>query len=473
MKKLLATLVATLATLTLASADTVILKSGETVEGTIKTETDAYIIVEVQVTDTIKDQKTIQRTDIERIEKLEPDDIAWTKIEGFVPTPPLLSVSEYQGRITETKRFLDRFPDSSHKGDADEILMTLQGEAEKASEGFIKIGEDWISPEDRAKDTAAVDAQITLFKMKSALAGEEPFVVLRQFETMNNEYRGTQAFVPALETAQDALKMAAANVQRALSDFAYAKEQRESKWALMPETERMQVEKIYQEQQEAVNAKIAAEKKNRTKWVTVNPDSEPSLKSAAETIKKEVTALNGFNKGVLQEGADLIIQARAAADAGQFNEARTILAEASQEIGRTNYITFVQNNFKAAEEAEREAKRTAAEAAQNTRSQEALADMKSANEEGIASNIENIAADPLAAQRERRKAAMEKENEATANKTAPAKKPASTASVTRPTPTPAVDGGGFGFGTLVIILAGIMVVVTLGAIVMKKKKEGG
>ncbi|MEM7146292.1 MAG: PTPDL family protein [Verrucomicrobiota bacterium] len=475
MKTVLASLIIATATLGLALADTIILKSGEQIEGTIKSETDASIVVEIQVTNTIKDQKTIQRTDIERIDKLTPDGAAWDRIENYIPTPPLLTLTEYQGRIAETKRFIDRFPDSTHKGDAEEILITLQGESEKAAKGFIKVGDSWISPEDREKDTAAIDAQITLHKMKTALANEQAFAVLRDFETMNNEYRGTMAFVPALDVAQEALKMAAGNIQRALGDFAYAKEQRESKWALMPETERMQVEKLYNDQQAVIDAKIAAEKKERVKWVTVNPESEASLKSAAETIKKEVAALAGYDKGVLQEGADLIVQARAAADAGQFDEARTILAQAGEEIGRTNYLTLVQNNIKADEDAEREARRAAADAAQNTRSQEALADMKRAGEETDTTNIENVAADPLAAQRERRKAAMEKENppekKSTPSTPSTAQK---SAAVTRPTPPPAASsgGGGFSFSTLIMILAGIMVAVTLGAIVMKKKQGG-
>jgi hypothetical protein len=471
MKKLLISLILTAMATAFAAADTIILKSGEKVEGDIQTETDDYVIIEIQVSATIKDRKTIQRTDIEKIEKLTADGIAFEKIKELIPSPPLHTNSENQGRVKAAHQIVDRFATSPHYADAEEILATLKEESTKAAEGYIKVGDDWVSPEDRQKDSTAVDAKIALYQMQVDLKAEKPINVLRDFDKFEVQYKGTEAFVPALDAAQSALLVAAAKVKTAINDFAYTKQERERKWALMPENERMEVEKLYAQQQEDFNKRIDAEKKEKIKWLTVNPDSEASLKAVAELIKKEVTRLAGFDKNVLAEGADLIVQAREEVDKGNYSAATTILREASVVIGRTPYITQIETSIREAQKAEAQA----IQAAKDTRSQEAIAKMQASKTSGDDTAPDNVADDPLAAQRERRKASMQKDagaapsGAAKKGTTAAGQKPSS-AAVSTPAPASG-GGGGISFQTVMMILAGIMIAVTAVALFLKKKQE--
>ena len=56
-----------------ASADTVLLNNGQSVEGKIVYEDDTYYMLEVQVSKGIKDEKKILKSDIKSITKQEPD----------------------------------------------------------------------------------------------------------------------------------------------------------------------------------------------------------------------------------------------------------------------------------------------------------------------------------------------------------------------------------------------------------------
>ena len=67
----------------LSLADSVKLKSGEVLEGDVVSETDTEVVIDVQVTESIKDRKTILREEIESVSVTQPDEVAFEKIKGL------------------------------------------------------------------------------------------------------------------------------------------------------------------------------------------------------------------------------------------------------------------------------------------------------------------------------------------------------------------------------------------------------
>ena len=62
-------LLAALPLTTRVLADAVVLKGGERIEGKILSETDTEITIQYNVTASIKDDRTVKKTDVEKVEK--------------------------------------------------------------------------------------------------------------------------------------------------------------------------------------------------------------------------------------------------------------------------------------------------------------------------------------------------------------------------------------------------------------------
>src|ERR1700677_4007390 len=83
-------------------ADTVTLKDGTTVEGKIIQENDTQVTITVQATDSITDDKVIQKTDIAKVEKTAEDGIAFVQFKAWRPDPwVMLSPEQYKNAIAQ------------------------------------------------------------------------------------------------------------------------------------------------------------------------------------------------------------------------------------------------------------------------------------------------------------------------------------------------------------------------------------
>ena len=97
-------------------ADTVKLKDGKSFDGKITYEGTDFIKLEMAVSASIKETKTILRTDIAEIVKAAPDDVALDAIRKQLPAPSLLTADGYRALIEKgPKAFLAQFPGSRHK----------------------------------------------------------------------------------------------------------------------------------------------------------------------------------------------------------------------------------------------------------------------------------------------------------------------------------------------------------------------
>src|SRR4051812_7813713 len=88
------------------SADIIVLKSGEKIDGRILSETDTEIKYEYQITPKIKDTKTILKADVKEVTRFTPAQVEFeTKNPAkIVPTRDLMSASEYESIIQDDLR---------------------------------------------------------------------------------------------------------------------------------------------------------------------------------------------------------------------------------------------------------------------------------------------------------------------------------------------------------------------------------
>src|SRR5262245_50582763 len=75
--------------------DTVVLKGGEKLEGKITEETATEVKMNVQVSASIVDERTIPRADIEKLEKTAADESAWAVLKAYQPGASSLPKEQY------------------------------------------------------------------------------------------------------------------------------------------------------------------------------------------------------------------------------------------------------------------------------------------------------------------------------------------------------------------------------------------
>ena len=116
-----------------AWADTVVLKSGEKIEGRILSEGGTEVTLAVQVTATIQEDRVIRKADIDRIDKIPPDEEAWAALAGLEPGPDSLERADYQRIVGFLGEFMDAFPKSVRRPVAQERLERFKAEIGRAS----------------------------------------------------------------------------------------------------------------------------------------------------------------------------------------------------------------------------------------------------------------------------------------------------------------------------------------------------
>jgi len=366
-------------------ADEVRLKSGEVLKGRIVAEAEDFLRIEVAVSDTIRETKMVSRADIAEVIKEAPDNVEFAKIEQMLPTPSLLGINDYRSLLeTGPDAFLRNFPESEHVGKVREIREALAEESAKAERGFVKIGEDWISPQERAEFEARVNSRIGLERMRRHAERGDPnslILAMREFEAVDQRYRGTPGHVEAVELALSVVPNLGRQMQGLLRDVEYRNAEWERNKAAMEETARAQVEAARKREEEQFKAAVDADKRAGIKWTRFDTRSKASLESYLKLAEAELNTLQAYDLGELRRQATLLSQADDLIARGELTGAGARLAEAGSVAagrskaarkssggrGATTYAGILTAKLNAAQ-AERTAQAKAREAAAKAKS---------------------------------------------------------------------------------------------------------
>ena len=208
-------------------ADTVLLKDGSKIEGTIVEEGTNGVTIEYQATPTIKDQKVIARSDINRVEKNTPDQKEFQDL-GSLETPATVTetASFYDPMIDKLTKFIEKYPDSSFNPQVCERLKALKDEQTKVSAGACRLDGVWITSSESAAEPYQTGALIKYTHIKAAAASNNPVMALKGYELLEKNYPGSAVMPDAVTSAlqqlqqlQQQLNAAKASVDNKLKNF--------------------------------------------------------------------------------------------------------------------------------------------------------------------------------------------------------------------------------------------------------------
>lgn len=275
-------------------ADTFTLKDGSTLEGKILHEDANSYVLEIQVTKSIKDEKTVAKADVAKITREQLDITAFAPLQKLVPTPDLLTADEYLKRISSVNQFLKTYPASSKSREAKVILETLKSEAAQVEAGGIKTNGEMISQAAYKANAYELDARVQEARIRGLIDSREPLAALRVFSEFDRDYRTTLSFGALTPLMKQLAQRQVEEARQQLLTLESRLKERQLGLERMTNEDRPVTELAIKEQDEAIQARFNAEKNAKISWVTTSPFHKPSLEETVrfgETELKRLAAI--------------------------------------------------------------------------------------------------------------------------------------------------------------------------------------
>lgn len=275
----------------LACADTLQLKDGTKLEGKILKEDPQSYLVEVMVTKSIKEEKTIAKTDVVKIDRVKPEEIAFAALSKLAPAPDLLGAGEYQVRISKLEKFLKEFPTGTTAAKAKAMIDELAKEQAAVAEGGVKLNGTIIPAAERDANKVELSARAAELAIRAHVQASEWLPALRKFSEFERDYSTTLPFKESLPVVKQAIEAYRSQVNEAIASLPKRLEDRKVGLERMTSEVRNGSMRAIEEQNAAVEKRYADEKKAGVKWVTPDLFHKASLDDASRFADQELKRL--------------------------------------------------------------------------------------------------------------------------------------------------------------------------------------
>lgn len=313
---------------TSAFADTVTLKSGEHIEGKITKETDKDVTIQTQSGGVI-DERTVPKTDIQKIDKITPEVEAYRAIERIRLQPNSFPASQYDPYIAALDAYVKEYPSSVRTIDVQTTLNAFQDEKKRVENGEVKMNGNWLSKAEVEKEKVQIGGQITYNYMKAESAAGNYVDALNAFAAMEKAYPGAATMPDAIELALKIIPSLKAQVDRAILEQKVLQDQRDKGIKTSAPSERPEMEAAAKKEDEAADAAMkAAEKAGR--WAPLMRTSAKCLISLQSRAVKEETRLAALKVPNMRESLQSTEVAKQKISSGDLNGADLALKEASK-----------------------------------------------------------------------------------------------------------------------------------------------
>ncbi len=332
-----------------ATADTFTLKDGSTVEGTVLSEAGDSYLVEVQVTKSIKDERTIAKADVAKVVRERKDQTAFEAIAKLVPTPDLLTDEEYGQRISAANKFIKDFSDSTKKADVEKILATLKQESAQIASGGVKMNGTIITPEEYKLNAYELDAKVQEARIRNMVQAGQYLGALRAYSEYAVKFKGTTSLAVLTPVMRQVAKRQVAEAKQLLATYPERLKKRQVGLERMSPDDRRITENAIKDEDAAIEARLKVEKDAKITWVTFSPFNKSSLDEIVRAGESESRLMDsvtipapGQDSGKLWRDAMALI--RNGSPAAEVTAAITATRSAGVP---PDYITILEDAAKA------------------------------------------------------------------------------------------------------------------------------
>lgn len=297
--------------------DTFTLKDGSTLEGTIISQNAESYVLDVQVTKSIKDSRTVAKADVVKIQREEADQKAFEEVTAQIPAPDFLTADEYVTRIATVERFLKQFPKSDHAKKAKEILETLKLESAAVAAGGVKMNGELISASDYKANAYDLDARLQEAKIRRLIQDGNLLAALRAFSSFDQTFRTTLSHGALLPLIRQVIQSQVAEAKQSLQSLDERLKNRQLGLERMSSKDRPVTEAAIREEDAAMDARFKAEKDAKTTWVTTSPFNKASLEETVRFGEAELVRLNAIQTKLGVDGGKAFRDAYSAVQQGK------------------------------------------------------------------------------------------------------------------------------------------------------------
>jgi hypothetical protein len=275
-----------------SSADTFTMKDGTTLEGTIINEKGDSYLIEVQITKTIKDERKITKADVVKIDREAPDKKAFSAIEKFVPAPDLMTIDDYEQRISIVERFIKSYEKSSNLKAAKTILATLKLEHSQVSAGATKLNGKMISPAEYKTNAYDFDARVKESKIRNLIYQYQFLRALREFAVFDRDYRTTLSYDAITPLMKQVIQSHVTEAKQLLSTLDARLKDRDVGLERMDTQNRNATVLAIKEETAEIEARYMAEKEAKQEWVSISPYHKASLEDTVKFGEAELVRIS-------------------------------------------------------------------------------------------------------------------------------------------------------------------------------------
>lgn len=285
-----------------APADTIKLKDGKSIDGTIIAEDASSVTIKTIVVGKITDNKVVPRSEIASLVKKTPEDDAAEAVKKILPTEDFLLPSAYNKIIAEgPDKFLATYPNSKYRAEILELKKSLTDEQAQSRRGMRKVDGKWLSGEEMQANEYNIQALKVFREMEKAVAAEDFRTALDAFTRIEAMGRFSLSYPKAIELARTVLATYDGNLKAAIKAVPQKVKEAETRLANMTPSDRDAAKSEREKIKKDFVAKIAEEKKAKVRFTSTLDTDVGSLNEAARQVDTEMKRLAALNVPALTE----------------------------------------------------------------------------------------------------------------------------------------------------------------------------
>jgi hypothetical protein len=290
---LLTAMAGLLALATSAFADTVILNNGEKVEGKILSESDTEVVVE-HMSGTIRDERTIKKTDVKEIKKIPPDVIAWAALKGVNVGDESHDPADYAASVVRFKAFTTSFPKSANVAEANTRIAALEEEKKRVEAGEIKLDGKWLSKTELEQERVQIDGKLLFRRMQKQAAASQLTDAMNTFDAMEKRANGSASFPDAVLLGRQVLISLKYAVEQQKNTLKAHLDENKRRLDNLTGANKQQLEAAHKSEAAQIEAAVVGYERTNVKWMPLNPSTDRTLGALANRVASETGNLNRY-----------------------------------------------------------------------------------------------------------------------------------------------------------------------------------
>ena len=326
-------------------AESIELRDGSKVDGKILSVTADSVLLEVQTTPTIREEKSYPRSEVTKIQRATQDDVAYAEVAALTVPSTANNPAIYDAPLERVRSFMTNYAYSKHMPEARKVAAVLESDRARVAAGEVKLDGEWVATDASPAERTELGGRVQLAKMKES---SDPIAVMTSFEILEKDHLNSSAFPESVKVARESLVKLRANLLRFGADLDRRNREQEQGLQLASVDRRLQMEQGLAQEKAAVQAQVERAKQSGSKWMPVLPEAN-LLADLSALVESEDVRLSKIDIETLAAGAIAANEAQRQLAAGDLPAAQASLEQARKFWPQHALLASLQESLKKAE----------------------------------------------------------------------------------------------------------------------------